>query len=101
MAEVEGKAGASQQKVQFEHDELYQAYAAKGEEWHRRMTRRLMRKVDLHLLPLLVIMYLLNFLDRKYAPQPCPGRTGSTPVRLRLSGRTGLFTMSWSIWAKR
>jgi hypothetical protein len=24
-----------------------------------------MRKVDLHLLPLLVLMYLLNFLDRK------------------------------------
>lgn len=54
------------QKVQFEHDELYLAYAAKDEEWHRRMTRRVMRKVDWHLLPLLVLMYLLNFLDRKY-----------------------------------
>jgi MFS family permease len=72
MAEVDEKAVAShtdadaqRQKVQFEHDELYQAYAAKGEEWHKAMTKKLLRKVDLHLLPLLVLMYLLNFLDRK------------------------------------
>lgn len=69
MSEVE-KAATSHAdlppKVQFEHDELYQAYAAKSDEWHKQMTRRLMRKVDLHLLPLLVAMYLLNFLDRKY-----------------------------------
>jgi hypothetical protein len=30
------------------------------------MNKKLMRKVDIHLLPLLVLMYLLNFLDRKY-----------------------------------
>jgi len=34
-------------------------------EWHRAMNKKLLRKVDLHLLPLLVLMYLLNFLDRK------------------------------------
>jgi hypothetical protein len=33
--------------------------------WHRAMNKRLLRKVDIHLLPLLVLMYLLNFLDRK------------------------------------
>ncbi len=70
MSEVDEKAATSHAdlppKGQFEHDELYQAYASKSEEWHKQMTRRLMRKVDLHLLPLLVAMYLLNFLDRKY-----------------------------------
>lgn len=69
MSDVE-KAGTSHadlpKQAQFEQDELYQAYASKSDEWHKQMTRRLMRKVDFHLLPLLVAMYLLNFLDRKY-----------------------------------
>jgi hypothetical protein len=34
------------------------------------MTRRLLRKVDFHLLPFLILMYLLNFLDRKYENYP-------------------------------
>ncbi|KAL3429270.1 major facilitator superfamily domain-containing protein [Aspergillus tetrazonus] len=92
MAEVEGKTGVSQQKVQFEHDELYQAYAAKGEEWHRQMTRRLMRKVDLHLLPLLVIMYLLNFLDRNNLSQ---ARLGTLEKDLGMSGTD--FNLATSI----
>lgn len=46
-------------------DALYQAYASKDAEWHQKMTRTLLLKVDLHLLPFLVLMYLLNFLDRK------------------------------------
>lgn len=52
---------------QTEQDILYQAYAAKGPEWHQRMTRKVLRKVDWHLLPFLVLMYLLNSLDRKCA----------------------------------
>lgn len=50
----------------LEQDALYQAYASKGQEWHQAMTKRLLRKVDWHLLPFLILMYLLNFLDRKY-----------------------------------
>jgi hypothetical protein len=49
----------------LEQDALYQAYASKTPEWHQDMTRRLLRKVDWHLLPFLILMYLLNFLDRK------------------------------------
>lgn len=52
--------------AELDQDALYQIYAAKDDEWHRKMTKQLLRKVDLHLLPFLVIMYLLNFLDRKY-----------------------------------
>lgn len=48
-----------------DQDVLYQAYASKSPEWHQKMTRTLLRKVDSHLLPFLVLMYLLNFLDRK------------------------------------
>ncbi|KAL2869586.1 putative MFS transporter [Aspergillus lucknowensis] len=80
------------QKVHFEHDELYQAYAAKGDEWHRQMTRRLMRKVDLHLLPLLVLMYLLNFLDRNNLSQ---ARLGTLEEDLGMAGTD--FNLATSI----
>ncbi|KAL3442366.1 major facilitator superfamily domain-containing protein [Aspergillus insuetus] len=99
MAEVDEKAIAShtdadaqRQKVQFEHDELYQAYAAKGEEWHRAMTKKLLRKVDLHLLPLLVLMYLLNFLDRNNLSQ---ARLGTLEQDLGMSGTD--FNLATSI----
>ena len=54
------------QKVeQSEQDVIYQTYVSQSPEWHRKMTRQLLRKVDVHLLPCLIVMYLLNFLDRK------------------------------------
>lgn len=46
-------------------DPLYQAYFEKSPEWHQDMNRALLRKVDLHVLPFLILMYFLNFLDRK------------------------------------
>lgn len=55
----------SRKALDSDQDVLYQAYASKSPEWHQNMTRTLLRKVDLHLLPFLVLMYLLNFLDRK------------------------------------
>ena len=56
---------SGQKAIGLEQDVLYQAYASKSPEWHRKMTKTLLRKVDLHLLPFLILMYLLNFLDRK------------------------------------
>lgn len=55
----------SKKALDTDQDVLYQAYASKSPEWHQKMTRTLLRKVDYHLLPFLVLMYLLNFLDRK------------------------------------
>ena len=55
----------SKKALDSDQDVLYQAYASKSPEWHQKMTRTLLRKVDYHLLPFLVLMYLLNFLDRK------------------------------------
>ncbi|KAL4937289.1 hypothetical protein BDV06DRAFT_203237 [Aspergillus oleicola] len=96
MADVEEKAATShidaQKKVQFEHDELYQAYASKSEEWHKQMTSKLMRKVDLHLLPLLVVMYLLNFLDRNNLSQ---ARLGTLEEDLGMKGTD--FNLATSI----
>ena len=51
--------------VDSDQKALYNAFANKDEEYHKRLKKKLMWKVDLHLLPFLVIMYILNFLDRK------------------------------------
>lgn len=51
--------------VDSEQKALYDAFATKDEEYHKRLKKKLMWKVDLHLLPFLVAMYILNFLDRK------------------------------------
>ena len=63
--EVEYQESQTKKGQDLEQDALYQAYILKSPEWHQEMTRKLMRKIDLHLLPFLVLMYLLNFLDRK------------------------------------
>lgn len=43
---------------------LFLEFASKDEDWKREMDKKLVRKIDLRLLPILVILYLLNFLDR-------------------------------------
>lgn len=63
--QIEHKETLDKKGVDAEQDALYQAYASKSPEWHQKMTRSLLRKVDFHLLPFLILMYLLNFLDRK------------------------------------
>ncbi|OGM48191.1 MFS transporter [Aspergillus bombycis] len=72
------------QKVeQSEQDVIYQTYVSQSPEWHRKMTRQLLRKVDLHLLPCLIVMYLLNFLDRNNLSQ---ARLGSLEKDLNMKG---------------
>lgn len=59
-------AGAKRRGIDdAEQIALFQQFAAASPEWHRAMTKKVMRKVDGHLLPMLILMYLLNFLDRK------------------------------------
>ncbi|KAJ5998414.1 hypothetical protein N7451_006224 [Penicillium sp. IBT 35674x] len=69
--------------AELEQDALYQAYVSKSPEWHQKMTRSLLRKVDLHLLPFLILMYLLNFLDRNNLSQ---ARLGSLEKDLGMKG---------------
>ncbi|KAJ5135005.1 uncharacterized protein N7515_004283 [Penicillium bovifimosum] len=70
-------------EVVFEQDALYHAYVSKSSEWHRDMTQRLLRKVDWHLLPFLILMYLLNFLDRNNLSQ---ARLGTLEKDLGMKG---------------
>ncbi|OQD90030.1 hypothetical protein PENANT_c002G07853 [Penicillium antarcticum] len=67
----------------LEQNVLYQVYASKSPDWHQTMTRRLLRKVDFHLLPVLILMYLLNFLDRNNLSQ---ARLGSLEADLGMKG---------------
>lgn len=53
-----------------EQKALYESFAAKSPEWHIEKRKALVRRIDWRLLPLLAIMYTLNFLDRKYSLVP-------------------------------
>ena len=49
--------------------DLYAAFSdfsSRDEEWLANMNKRIRRKVDIHLLPWIVLMYMTNFLDRVY-----------------------------------
>lgn len=43
---------------------LFVEFANKDEVWKKQMDKKLVRKIDVRLLPVLVVLYLLNFLDR-------------------------------------
>jgi MFS family permease len=72
--------------------ELYRTFAAKDEAWKQDQTKKLLRKVDLRLLPILVIMYLLNFLDRSNLAQ---ARLGGIEKDLKMKGTD--FNLATSI----
>ncbi|KAJ5459536.1 uncharacterized protein N7458_001088 [Penicillium daleae] len=82
----------SKKALDTDQDVLYQAYASKSPEWHQKMTRTLLRKVDYHLLPFLVLMYLLNFLDRNNLSQ---ARLGTLEKDLGMKGTD--FNLATSI----
>ncbi|KAI3577508.1 major facilitator superfamily domain-containing protein [Fusarium oxysporum f. sp. albedinis] len=63
------------------------------EEWRKDFDKKLLRKVDMRLMPTLVIMYLLNFLDRSNLAQ---ARQGSLEEDLGMSGTD--FNLATSIF---
>ncbi|KAK7979842.1 WD repeat domain-containing protein [Apiospora arundinis] len=71
---------------------LFRQFASAGEEWHHLMTKKMLRKVDGHLLPVLILMYLLNFLDRNNLSQ---ARLGTLEADLGMTGTD--FNLATSI----
>jgi len=71
---------------------IYQNIASNSSEWKAQHTSQLLRKVDLRLLPLLILMYLLNFLDRSNLAQ---ARLGTLEEDLDMSGTD--FNLATSI----
>lgn len=63
------------------------------EEWRNDFDKKLLRKVDTRLMPTLVFMYLLNFLDRSNLAQ---ARQGSLEEDLKMSGTD--FNLATSIF---
>lgn len=78
--------------VDSERVQIYQAFAARDDEWKDHFTKKVLRKVDTRLLPLLILMYLLNFLDRSNLAQ---ARLGSLEKDLGMVGSD--FNLATSI----
>lgn len=68
-------------------------FASKSEEWRIDADKKLVRKIDLHLMPFLILMYLLNFLDRANLAQ---ARQGTLERDLNMSGTD--FNLATSIF---
>ena len=75
-------------------NQYYSQFIANGEEWRKDFERKLMRKVDLRLIPLLVIMYINNFMDRSALGQ---ARLGTLEVDLGMDPESTQFNLAISI----
>lgn len=73
--------------------EFFLKFASKDPEWIAHEDKKLIRRIDLHLLPFLIIMYLLNFLDRSNLAQ---ARQGSLEKDLGMHGTD--FNLATSIF---
>ncbi|CAJ2512037.1 Uu.00g076620.m01.CDS01 [Anthostomella pinea] len=77
------EAAAKKRGIDDEQIALFLQFTGADADWHHGMTKKLMRKVDVHLLPLLILMYLLNFLDRNNLSQ---ARLGTLEQDLGMTG---------------
>lgn len=68
-------------------------FNSRDEEWRKSATKKLVRKIDTRLLPFLVVMYLLNFLDRANLAQ---ARQGDLEKDLGMTGTD--FNLATSIF---
>lgn len=95
MAEDAGKAAGSTPQLRLDDSEkaLVERFETQDPEWRRQFERRLLRKVDARCLPMLVVMYLLNFLDRSNLAQ---ARQGTLEEDLGMSGTD--FNLATSIF---
>ena len=58
-------------------------FASRPASWHREASRKLLRKIDLHLLPMLSLMFLMCYLDRSNLAQ---ARLAGLDTDLKLHG---------------
>ncbi|KAI8298509.1 MFS transporter prlL [Colletotrichum sp. SAR11_59] len=74
-------------------EEWAQHFTSRDEAWHKDFDKSLLVKVDRRLMPTLVMMYLLNFLDRSNLAQ---ARQGTLEADLGMSGTD--FNLATSIF---
>lgn len=73
--------------------EFFLQFASRDKEWIKTADQKLVRRIDLRLLPFLILMYLLNFLDRSNLAQ---ARQGSLEKDLGMKGTD--FNLATSIF---
>lgn len=59
QAKLDSMPGADPAQKAF-----FEEFANKDQAWKDNMDKQLLRKIDIRLLPILILLYLLNFLDR-------------------------------------
>ncbi|KAF6810785.1 allantoate permease [Colletotrichum sojae] len=74
-------------------EEWARHFTSQEESWHIAFDKQLLRKVDMRLMPTLVVMYLLNFLDRSNLAQ---ARQGTLEEDLGMTGTD--FNLATSIF---
>jgi len=93
--EVEKKRSSEAEDVKVDHitptesnvvDPWVAQFETRDAEWEKEATKKLVRKVDTRLLPFLVVMYLLNFLDRANLAQARQGSLESEPPTCKHHG---------------
>jgi len=86
------KSSPALKGVHEDQMDIFLSFAAKDDEWRAFQTKKLLRKVDIRLLPCLILMYLLNFLDRSNLAQ---ARLGTLEADLGMTGTD--FNLATSI----
>lgn len=78
-----------------EQSRVFARFEQQAEEWHAQMTQRLLRKIDLRLLPILTLFYVCNFLDRSNLSQ---ARLGTLERDLGMDPKSTQFNTATSIF---
>ena len=90
---IDNATTAARKDGNHEQAAFFQDFATKDAEWIEYQNKKLLRKVDMHLLPMLIVMYLFNFLDRSNLAQ---AREGTLEADLRMEGTD--FNLATSIF---
>lgn len=92
VSEMEENVAAPNTSTANALQQFVEHFEAQDEAWHAAQSEKLLRKVDVRLLPTLVVIYALNFLDRSNLAQ---ARQGNLEKDLHMKGTD--FNLATSI----
>lgn len=93
LDEKENAAPNTSLSVEPNPEAWAERFTSQDEAWRTAFEKKLLRKVDMRLLPMLIIMYTLNFLDRSNLAQ---ARQGTLEKDLKMTGTD--FNLATSIF---
>jgi hypothetical protein len=93
LQEIENSTAIADNKISTDPTlQIYLDFASRDAQWKAMQNKKLLKKVDIRLLPFLILMYLLNFLDRSNLAQ---ARLGTLEADLGMTGTD--FNLATSI----